>query len=134
MFSPTLKASADLADRKLPFAALDIFEKVVEALDKILAVRLQRRAQDFGIGQDEVGRRDRVGELLGIKVHALARVVIEAFDLGDRVLHPVRGQQVGLLDEVEDLVFLPVLVPEAFVVRPAAQPPVRLRRPSSCAP
>ncbi len=38
-------------------------------------------------------------------------------DFSDGILQPVRRQQIGLFDEVEDLVFLPVLVLESFVAR-----------------
>ena len=105
-----------LADRKLAFAAIEIFKQIVETVDQVLAVALQSGAQHFGIGQHEIGRRDGVDELLRIEFDAAAGGLIQiVVDLGDGLLQPVRRQQVGLLDEVEDLVFLPVLVPEALV-------------------
>ena len=125
-----LEGVGRLADGKLALAALDIVEQIVQTLDQILAVRLQRGAQHFGIGEEEIGGRDRVGELLGIEFDALARLVVEAVELGDRVLHPVGGQQIGLLDEVEDLVFLPVLVAEAPVAG-RGRDDGRPRRPAS---
>ena len=43
------------------------------------------------------------------------RLVVEALDVGDRVVQPARGDEVALLDVVEQEVLLPVLVLEALV-------------------
>ena len=104
-----------MADGELAFAAVQILKQIVKTLDQVLAIALQSGAQHFGIGQNEIGGRERVGELLGVELDTLARFWIEILDFGDRSLQPVCREQIGLLDEVENLIFLPVLVLEAFV-------------------
>jgi hypothetical protein len=104
-----------MPDRETTFASFKIGKEVVESLDEIFAVRLQRGAKNFGIGQDKIGRSDRVDELLSIEIDALACLGIDPFHFGDRLLHPIGRQKVGLLDEVEDLVFLPIFILEALV-------------------
>ncbi len=90
---------------------------MIEAFDEILAIGLHRDAQHFGIGEHEIGRRHRIGKLLCIEADAFGLRGIDAFDLADGGLQPVRRQQVGLLDEIEDLIFLPILVAETLVAR-----------------
>jgi len=106
-----------LTDRQLSLAALQILKNIRQAAHEIFAVLGQGRAQYFGVGQQEIGRRDRVGKLLGIKIEFRARLLVEAVDVGDRALQPARCQQIALLDEVEDFVLFPVGVAEALVAR-----------------
>src|SRR5205085_8629332 len=89
--------------------------KIIQSANEIFSVRLECCAQDFRIGEDEIGWGKGVGELLGIKLDAAARFWIEPFYARNGVLKPIRGQKVRLLDEVEYLVFLPLLVAKAFV-------------------
>ena len=104
-----------MADRELAFAAVEIFKQIVKTLDQVLAIALQSGAQHFWIRQHEIRWCERIGKLLGVELDLPTRLRIEIFDLGDGSLQPVRGQQIGLLDEVENLIFLPVLVLETFV-------------------
>ena len=104
-----------LTDRKLSVAALQIGQQIVEPAHQIFSVGLHCGAQNFGIGQDKIGRRQGVRKLLGIELGAPPRCRIEAVDTGDSALQPVRREQVGLLDEIEDQVLLPVLVAESLV-------------------
>ena len=102
-------------DSELTVAALDVVEKVVEALDEILPARCDRFAEYLRIGQREIRRRQRVDVLAREEIDLPARVLVEPFDVGDGVVQPARGDEVRLLDVVEEKMFLPVLMPEAFV-------------------
>ena len=92
---------------QLAVAALEVVEQVFEALDQVLAAAFDRRAQHLGVGQHEVRRRHRVDELPRVEVDLLLRLRVDVVDVGDGALHPLRGEQVGLLDEVEERVLLP---------------------------
>jgi hypothetical protein len=85
--------------------------------DEVFAVRFQRFAQKFGIGQDEVRRRQGVGDLFDIEVRLVPRVLVEIGGLHHQLLRPLRGDQVDLLDEVEELVLVPFRVAEPLVAR-----------------
>jgi hypothetical protein len=102
-------------DAQLAAAFLDVAQQVVEALEQVLAVALDRFAQHFRVGQGEIRWRQRVDELAGEEVHLLARVLVEILDVGYRVVDVARGDQIGLLDEVEQEVFFPFGVGEALV-------------------
>ncbi len=98
-----------------PWPRSRFLEEIVQPADEVLAVAREGLAQDFWVGDEEVRRCDRVGELLGIELHLGERLRVEPFDMADRILHPVRGEEVGLLDEVEDSALLPIGVLEALV-------------------
>ena len=102
-------------DRELAVAAGEVAEQVVEAAQQVLAARLERRAQHLGVGRDEVGRRHRIDELAGVEVDLLPGLVVEPLELVDRADQPARGQQVGLLDEVEQRVVVPGRIAKAAV-------------------
>ena len=90
-------------------------QQVLEALQQVLAVALDRLAEHFRVGQREVGRRQRVDVLAGEEVDLVLRVRVDPFDRADRIVQVTRGDQVRLLHEVEQEVLLPVLVLEALV-------------------
>jgi hypothetical protein len=46
-------------DAQVAVTFFDVAQQVVEALDQVLAVALDRLAEDFRVGQREVGRRQR---------------------------------------------------------------------------
>ena len=104
-----------LADRELALAALEVGQQVLQALDQVLALALDRRLHDLRVGQGEVGRRHRVDELARIELDLLRRLVVDALDLLDRALQPARGEQVGLLEVVEHDLVLPGRIGEALV-------------------
>ena len=104
-------------DAQLALAALEVAQQVLQALHQVLAAGLDGRPQHFRIGEQEIGRRHRVDELAGVEIDLLRRLVVEAVHLPHRLLHPARGQQVGLLDVVEELVLFPGRILEAAVVR-----------------
>jgi hypothetical protein len=116
--------------RSWPAAALDVVEEIVEALDEILAARRDGLAEHLGIGEREVGRRERVDVLAREEVDLLLRLLVEALDARHLVVHPARGDEVALLDVVEEEVLVPVLVLEALVAlrghhHGVALPPMR---------
>ena len=114
--SPDLESrKVGLADRELALAALKVLEHVCKAAHQVLAIFGKRRAQHLGVGEDEIGRCDRVSELLGIEVELRPGLFVEPFDVRDGALQPARGQKIALLDEIEDLVVLPLRIAEAFV-------------------
>jgi hypothetical protein len=102
-------------DSQLAATFLDVAQQVVEALEQVLAVALDGFAQDFRIGHGEVRRRQGVDELAGEEVHFLARDFVEVFDTADRLMDVARGNQVGLLDEVEQEMLFPLGIGEALV-------------------
>ena len=105
------------ADGKLAAAALEVAKQVLQPVDQVLAAALDRGGQHFGIGEREIGRRQRVDELAREEAHLARRLRIEALSVGDQFLYVLRGDQVRLLDVVEHEVVLPHLVLEAVVGR-----------------
>ncbi len=104
-------------DREPAFAAFEIVEQVLQAVQQILAAAIDRRAQHLGIGHQEIRRRDRVDELPCIEIDLPRGALVEPFDILDRALQAAGGQQIALLDEVEERVVTPRLVAEAAVFR-----------------
>ncbi len=102
-------------DVELALAALEIPEHVLQAVDQILAAGFDGEPHHFGIGHREVAGRHRIDELAGIELELLLGLVVEAFDVGDHVLNPAGGQQIGLLDVRKQGIILPVIVLEALV-------------------
>ena len=104
------------ADMQPALAALEIVEQVLQPVQQVLAAAFDRRAQHLGIGHHEIRRRQRVDELARIEIDLARGALVEPFDLLDRALHPARGQQIALLDEVEQRVVAPRLVAKAAVL------------------
>src|SRR5208337_772135 len=102
-------------DRQLALAALEVGEQVVQAAQQVLAAGFRGLAQDLRIGEQEVARAHRVDELAGVEVDLLRRLRIDPIDVAHDLLQVAGGQQVALLDEVEDLVFFPGVVSEPLV-------------------
>jgi hypothetical protein len=97
-------------------APVQVVQQVPQPLDQVLAARLHGRAQHLGVGHDEVGRRHGVDELARVEIDLLGGLVVQALDLLNGGLDPARAQQIGLLDEVEDVVLVPGGVGKAPVV------------------
>ena len=87
-------------------------------------------AQQLRIGQQEVGRRQRAGDLLDVEAGLVARVLVDPLGAFDQLLRPARGDQIGLLQEVEDGIFGPFGILEAVVLRLGPRPGRRRRRPA----
>ena len=105
--------------------------RLCRPLTRFWPPRRDRLAEHLGIGQREVRRRERVDVLAREEVDLLLRVLVEALDARHRVVHPARGDEVALLDVVEQEVLLPVLVLEALVALRAARRRARPARPAS---
>ena len=93
-----------LADFQVAAAGFDILGEHVHAADQIVGVRGKGFAQQFRIGQDEIRRRQRIGDLPHVELGLLLGVRIEIGGVGDQFVGPARGEQIGLLEEVEELV------------------------------
>ena len=118
IFSPMWKCSRlVIFTLKLPLLRSRSCSHVRDALKQVLALAFDGRLEDFGIGRREVGGRHRVNELAGIELHLLGRVVVKPVDPLDRRLQVPGGQQVALLDAVENDVLGPCFVLEAAVGR-----------------
>ena len=68
---------------------------------RLLPLEAKRLAQHLGIGHREVRGRQRARQLLEVELGALARALVEALGLVQHVLEPARGDEIGLLPEVE---------------------------------
>ena len=120
-----------LADPQRAAAGLDVLRQHLHAANQIVAAGGQRFAQHFRIGQHEIRRRDRVGDLLDVEFGLLAGMRIEPFGIAHQVLRPLRREQIELHHEIEKLVRLPLRILESLVARRGLDRRLRLlRRPS----
>ena len=67
-----------LLDAQPPLAGLDVLLEILQSFDEIGAVAGERGAQHFRIGEREIGRRDRIGDLVDIEARLVARMIVEA--------------------------------------------------------
>ncbi len=93
-----------LADLQIAAAGLDVLGQHVHAAHQVVGIAGERLAQQFGIGQHEIRRRQRVGDLPHVEFGLLPGVRIEVGGVADQLVGPVRGEQIGLLEEIEELV------------------------------
>ena len=82
---------------------------------EILALGGKRLAQQFRIGQHEIRRRDRIADLLDVERGLLPRLLVD-FGLAHQALAPLHGEQIDLLEEVEELVLRPFRIGESLVL------------------
>jgi len=104
-----------LLDLQLAVAALHVFEEVLHAEHQVFAIARERGAQRFRVGQQEVRRREGVGELADVEIRLHARVFVDAFGIVDLLRQPLAGEQIGLFHQVEDDVLFPFRRLEALV-------------------
>ena len=71
--------------------------------------------RSFGIGADEVGRRERGAHLPQIELRLVAVVRLDVVGATHEIVGPARHQHVGLLDEVEERIVAPLRVGETLV-------------------
>src|SRR3546814_5776568 len=76
-------------------------EHVPEALEQAFAARLDRALDDLGIGDREVGRRQRLGHRFRGERHSHARLGVEARKLTRRFEELIGQQAIGLPDQRE---------------------------------
>ena len=135
MFSPTLKASMSvILMLQLALAPLQVAQQVVQALQQVLAAGLGGLAQHLGIGQQEVATGSSHRRTAARRNPPSAPSSGPARRPASTTSCTKRArQQVGLLDEVEDLVLLPGVVLEAAVGRRPRRSPARPPCPSCAA-
>ena len=104
-----------LADQELALAAIEVGQHHLEAAHEVFALLLDGRLEHLRVQREEVGRVHRLDELPGIERGLAPGLGVHVADGADRVLDPARGQQVGLLEILEERVLAPLLVGEALV-------------------
>ena len=102
-------------DRQPTLAAPQILEQVLEAAQKVLSARLERRGENLGIGRDEIGRGERVDELAGIEVDLARGRWVEPLDAAHRRERGLGPNEIALFDEMKDRVLGPVGMFETLV-------------------
>ncbi len=109
-------AGVGLADLEIALPGLDVLRQHVHAAHQVLAFGGKRFAQQLRIGQHEIRRRDRIGDLLDVERRLLPRLLVD-FGVAHQAIAPLHGEQIDLLEEVEELVLRPFRIGEAFVFR-----------------
>ena len=64
-------------------------------------------AEQLRVGRQEIRRRERAGDLLDVEARLVARVRRRGLGLLDQSLGPARGDEIGLLEEIEEGVLAP---------------------------
>ncbi len=105
-----------LADAQVAAATFHVLGEHLHAAHQILGVGRDRLAQQFRIGDNEVGRREGVGDLPRVEGRLVLQVLVE-LGLRDELLGEAGGHEVELLQEVEEGVLLPLRVLEARIPR-----------------
>ena len=106
-----------LAKSQLAAAGHDVLGQHFHAGDEIGAMRGDRRAIDFGIGDREICRRKRSGHLLHVECRLVPRMLVQPLRLGNQSLGPGGGNREDLPHERKERVLHPVLVGESLVSR-----------------
>ena len=104
-----------LAQLELAAAGCDVFREHVHAANEVAAVLGNRLLVEFRVGQQEVRRRKRARHLLEIEFGLVARPLVETVGAGDQPLGPAGGELVGVAQEVEERIVVPVGIAEALV-------------------
>ncbi len=85
------------------------------ALHQVLGVGRQCRADHFRVGEGKIRRR-RCGEhLVQVEERPLTRLLVDALGIAGEVLGPARGDEIGLLPEIEELAVGPIGILETVV-------------------
>jgi hypothetical protein len=108
---------ARLADLEVAVSGLDVLGQHVHAAHEVLGLGRERLAQQLRIGEHEIGRGDRVGDLAHVEIGLLLDVRVEPFGVMHQPVGPLHRQKIGLLEEIEELVGRPFGVGEAPVPR-----------------
>ena len=100
---------------QLALAGFQVVKQAVQAPDQVFAFAVDGGFKHLRVGGEEVGRGDGVHGLAGVEIDLFRGLGVEAFHLLHGRLQPIGAQQVGLLDEVEDHLFVPGAVLETSV-------------------
>jgi hypothetical protein len=110
-------ARVGLAQLELALAGLDVLGQHPHAAHEVRAAFLDGLSDELRIGGEEVRRRERARDLLHIEAGLVPRVLVDALGVVHHVLGPPGGDQVGLLQEIEDRILGPVRILEAAILR-----------------
>ena len=91
-----------LAQAQLAMTRLYVCRQKSETADKVLAVALHRRLQQFRIGQQEIRRRRRARDLPEVEGRLRSRMWIETLAPIEAILRPLRRDRMRLPQEVEE--------------------------------
>ena len=92
-------------------------DEVRHALDEVLPVGGECLAHHFRIEHRHVGGRQRARDLAEVEFRLLPREIVEAIGVPKDALGPMRGDEIGLLPEIEERVGRPLGVLEPVVAR-----------------
>ena len=106
-----------LADLEVAVAGFDVLGQHVHAAREVGGIGAERLAQQLRIGQHEVRRRDRIDDLANVELSLLLGQRVEPLGVLDQVVGPFHRQQIGLLEEIEELVARPFRIGKALVAR-----------------
>jgi hypothetical protein len=116
VFLPTSKASTSVCRiRSLPLPRSRSCEHHLEAAHQVLALLVRGRLEHLGVQREEVRRVQRLDIVAGVERDLLALLGVHLADIVDGVLDVACGEQVVLLEVLEERVLRPVLVGEALV-------------------
>ena len=104
-----------MAQPQVAPAGGDVLGQHLHAAHQVLAVGGDGLAEQFRVGEDKIGRRDRVGDLPDVEARLVAGVLIQALGMVDEVRGPARGDEIGLFQEIEESVAAPFGVLETLV-------------------
>ncbi len=104
-----------LPDFQVAAAGFDVLGKHVHAANEVVGIGDECLTQQFGVGQDEIRRRQRIGDLPHVEFGFLPGVGTEIGGVADQLAGPVRGEEIGLFEKIEELVLRPFRVGKALV-------------------
>ena len=110
-------APIGLGNAQAAAAGFDIALKPLQSFHQIAGIAGEGCPQHFRIGEYEVGRRQRIYDLLDVEPRLVAGVIVNVIRLADHIERPPRRDEIRLLQEVEERIFLPFTIPEAAIVR-----------------
>ena len=113
MLTPSMNfEESPLLDPQRAIAGLEVGGEIGDAAYEIVAARGERFVQEFGIGRDEIGWRQRARDLTQIELRLELRHRI-GFGTGDEILAPERDDGMGLAEKIEERAFVPLRCGEA---------------------
>ena len=109
-----LEVGGGAADREFRVRG-GVGKQIGEAGEQADRPGVDRAADRLGIGEGEIGGAERVEIGAGVEFGAGAGGLVNPFGLGDEIGGLLRGEQIGLLEVIEDRVLAPGGIAEAPV-------------------
>jgi hypothetical protein len=78
-------------------SALDVAQQVLQPADQVLALLVDGRLQNLGVGRGIVGGRQRLDVVAGQEFKLAAFMRAQPLGVVETLLQPVAGHQIGLL-------------------------------------